>query len=346
MTSLKNIPKILEAIKGLKLKDKESVLDKVREFIFFDKNTYQERTKEHQRKDCPSCNSTSTVKFGFTNNGVQRHRCKDCKVLFCDSTGSAIFRIKLKEKWFEYIELMFDGNYHSVRIMGDILGINHKTAFEWRHKLLYAIEMKVKEFHGIVEIDDLHYSFSQKGRRGLSNPKKRGHQKGRKKRGDSSQSVKVLTLMDRKGTMLFNLVRIGRLTSLDIKRSVKNKLDNQTNVLTSDRHPSIHSFAKSIKIDHETFLAKNHARGKCFHVNTINEKAKNLKTLINIKMKGVATKYLQNYTNWFKLVETLKKVKLDYFDKSFDSSIAWFKYQNREINYQSFIRNYSTLTIQ
>ena len=130
------------------------------------------------------------------------------------------------------------------------------------------------KLHGIVELDDLHFGFSQKGRKNLKNGKKRG--KENKKRGDSSESVKVLATMDRKGNMLMNVLRIKRLQAIDIEKSVGRVLNPNTNILTSDKHPSIKSFAKKHGIRHETFVAKKHSRNKIYHVNTINERANRL----------------------------------------------------------------------
>ena len=151
---------------------------------------------------------TTLYKYGFTKSLEQRYQCKkeSCITIFCDSTGSAIYRLKLKDKWYEFIESMFDGGFYSTREMGRRINICHKTAFFWRHKVLFSISKKVTKLFGIVEVDDLHYSFSQKGRRDLVSPKKRGKQNN--KSGDNSESVKVLATADREGDMILEVVRM------------------------------------------------------------------------------------------------------------------------------------------
>ena len=150
--------------------------------------------------------------------------------------------------------------------------------------------------------------------------------------------------MDRVHSIKLDVSRIGRLKANDIKRTCMDKnIDLSSNILTSDKHPSIISFAKGIGIKHETFYAKNHCRAKVYHVNTINEKANRINNLINIRLKGVSTKYLQNYMNWFGMLELIKFTPMNYFNWSFTNSNAWFKWQEREIIYKDFLTDYSNI---
>ena len=179
----------------------------------------------------------------------------------------------------------------------------------------------------------------------MTSPKKRGKEKGIKKAGDNDLSVKVLATLDRVDTIKLDLLRIGRLKAQDIKRScVQDHLNLQSNILVSDKHPSIKSFAKDIGVNHETFYAKQHSRKKIYHVNTINEKAKRLRELINRQLNGVSTKYLQNYLNWFKMIELKKYRVMNYFDYTFRNINAWYNYHSREDIYMAFIANYSNLS--
>lgn len=338
------IKNIFTRLSQLPTEEKETLVEELKVQIFEDKNTYQSKTEEYRRDCCPKCGSHHFIKYGFNKSLEQRYQCKKetCKTIFSDSTGSVIYRLHLKSKWYEYIDTMFNGSFYSTREMGKKMRICHKTAFFWRHKILFSISKKVTKLFGIVEVDDLHYSFNQKGRQNLNSPKKRGRQNN--KQGDNSESVKILATTDREGDMILDVVRIGRLKASDVKKSIGGIINKETNILTSDKHPSLKSFAKAFKIQHETFLAKHHSRAKIYHVNTINEKAGRLKTLVNRSFKGVSTKYLHNYCNWFTLIESLKRNSIDFFDESFHSHTSWESFMKREINYQVFLTNYSTLT--
>lgn len=324
----------------LTTEDKEILKKKLEDLIYQDKNTFTEKQKEYKRTICPKCNSDKYVKNGLNSKDIQSYCCKNCGKYFCDTTGQAIHRLHLKDKWFQFIEIMFSGSFSSIRDVADDLGVDKNTIFNWRHKVLNAIKLQVESFNGIVELDDLHYNFSEKGQKNLQNPRERG--KSKKKAGDNDLSVKVLAVMDRVGTLKLDVVRVGRLKANDIKSTgIQNILNEQTNIITSDKHPSIKSFVKSTKIKHETFLAKHHSRAKLWHVNTINERANRLDTMINETLKGVSTKYLQNYANWFKLIELKKYIDIDFFDQSFKDITAWFNFHNTDKNYQKFLYHFS-----
>lgn len=333
---------MLDQIKGFALDVKIALKNELLKLIFSDTHDLSSQTHAHTNTSCPYCHSKRIIKNGFDLFLNQKYICKACKKYFNDTTGEAIHGIHDKNKWLKHIDLLFDGEFLTIRKMAKELNINHKTAFRWRHKILTALQMKVKKFDGIVELDDLHYNFSQKGRRGMKRVRRRGKDKGFKGPGDNELSVKVLATVDRKGTCQFDLVKIGRLSASDIERTgLGEVLDKEVNVLCSDKHPSIHAFSKKIHIEHETFTAKTHAKHKIFHVNTLNEKANRLNHIINHHFKGVATKYLHLYTNWFKLVELAKYRSVDFMERTFRSHVALFEYKNIELNYKSFLDNFS-----
>lgn len=337
------LKRLHSTISKLSLNDKETLKEVVQSIIFKEKNTYSTKIKEHRVDTCPYCQSKKFVKNGINKKGVQSYRCSgdSCKKFFSDSTGKSIYWIHRKDIWYEFVETMFDGQYHSIREMAKRFNISTRTAFDWRHKILKGLDLQIVDgFDGIVETDDVHYRFSQKGRRGLVKPKTRGV--SNTKRGDSNESVKVLMSSDRKNTMKFDLVRIGRITASDIKYSLGDLLNSDYNILTSDAHPSIKFFAKNSGLKHETFKAKKHTRG-IYHVNTVNSKAKEVKNIINGKMLGVATKYLQSYLNWYKIMQLVKKIDLEVFDSCFVNNTPWMKFKNREQNYQQFMREYSSM---
>jgi len=332
-----------KAITTLDLKEKEVVLETLKASIFSEKNTFSEKIKEHKRTSCPHCESKEFSKNGLSKKGIQTYICKAsmCAKFFSDSSGQSIHWIHRKNDWYHFIDLMFDGEYRSIRKMAEVMNMSTRTVFDWRHKILGGLDLAITEgFNGIVEIDDLLFIFSEKGRRGLDKTKKRGGKSS--KRGDSSESVKVLATSDRVNTMKFDFVRIGRLKAKDIENCLGDLLDNDLNILTSDKHPSIKSYAKKKGIKHESFLAKNHSRG-VYHVNTVNQKARELKNLMNDTLKGVSTKYLQNYLNWFKMIQLKSIIELDMFNSVFMKTNAWYDFHNREENYQTFIANFSDM---
>ena len=84
------------------------------------------------------------------------------------------------------------------------------------------------------------------------------------------------------------------------------KLDN-VGTLCTDTHRSYTAFTKSHNIDHQKFNVSKGQRvkNKVYHVQNVNNTAARLRTWMR-PFNGLATKYLQNYMNWFMILERIK----------------------------------------
>jgi transposase-like protein len=123
---------------------------------------------------CPHCQSTTAVRFGKydVKNGAktvqkQRYKCKECSRTFTDLTNTPLFRTRKIDKWLKFVDCMIEG--HSLRKSAKLIGdISFVTLFYWRHKLLAALQqIPVEPFHGIVEMDETNFLFSEKGKRDI-----------------------------------------------------------------------------------------------------------------------------------------------------------------------------------
>ena len=112
---------------------------------------------------CPHCKHTKYVKYGI-DKGSQRYKCKSCKRNFTEYTGTWLAGIQRKDKVDEYMDLMLQEK--SLDKIKDELSINKKTAFDWRHKILYSLEdIDKNNFTGITESDETFILFSEKGKK-------------------------------------------------------------------------------------------------------------------------------------------------------------------------------------
>jgi len=137
---------------------------------------------------------------------------------------------------------MVEGN--SLREIASKMDISLKTAFDWRHKILTTFEeLNKTKFNGIVEVDDVWILKNEKGRRGLIKPKKRG---GTSKRGDNKDLAKVLFSVDRSKNIDLTLACMGRIKKKDLDKILRSKVSADTNIICSDKHPSIKSFTKNM----------------------------------------------------------------------------------------------------
>jgi transposase-like protein len=127
-----------------------------------DKETgvFRSRSKAliNKQESCPHCGGKHYIRFG-TACGAQRFRCKDCGKTFNEYTGTWLEGIHKKELVEPYMSLMIE--HSSLDKIRKKLGINKKTAFDWRHKILSSYEQNTgDEFEGIVESDETFFGIA------------------------------------------------------------------------------------------------------------------------------------------------------------------------------------------
>ena len=291
---------------------------------------------------CPSCHDVRFVKDG-NHKGHPRFKCKSCGRSFNALTGTAYQGINNLEKFDKYKTIMFEDGIITLEKMAKRVGISMQTAFDWRHKILSTLKPEVVDFKGITEMDDVWFLYSQKGRKGLKYSRKRGRSSHR---GDNDFQVKMLVTADRTQTQDLSVVRIGRIKSSDINRKVGHRIGAEC-TLVSDKHGSIAAFAKQNDIKHVSFKASDHIADAEQHVQKVNNIASRLKDQTNHICRGVSTKYLQSYANWFQFMETYKKSEgiVEEVDKSLLANHkSWETFTNIELLYKQFIKEHSKRT--
>ena len=235
-----------------------------------DASTSKSDLQEKLPTICPRCSAKEVIANGRLSE-VQRFRCKNCGKNFSETTGKVWYNLKKKDKISKYVYCLLSG--YSIRKSAKEVGISVPTSFTWRHKFLSSFKMVSPDhFSGIVESDDLFFLHSEKGSKKLSRlPRKR-----------------------------------GRINKKDIARVLKEKVE-KAEVLCTDSHRSYTSFAKSLKLEHKKFNASKGQRvvEKIYHVQNVNSMDARLRIFMD-GFNGVATKYLQNYLNWFLVLEKVK----------------------------------------
>lgn len=297
--------------------------------------------KQYAVKGCPYCESTHYSKNG-KRGAMQRYICKSCEKIFTGKTGTFLHGIKDDKKFEQYFKLMFE-QYLPIKVMSEKIGISIQTAFDWRHKILSGLNIRAVEFNGITEIDDIWFLYSQKGRKGLKYSRNRG---GSRRQGDNNYQVKLLITADRQNEKDMSVLKIGRISKSDIQRKIGGKF-NESCTLVSDKHRSISAFAKSEGIRHKSFISSKHTAGKDYHVQTVNNMATRLKSVINHQLRGVSTKYLQNYSNWFGQMEEVKNQpeSIPNLKKNLlKRKNTWDTFTHIEKDYKKFIKTYSERT--
>lgn len=324
---------IKEIFTSMSAKERDTLLNELRT----NKDSASPIQYDNSVKNCPYCQSNLFVKNG-QRNSLQKYKCKSCYKVFTSLSGTSSYHIQKKEKFEKYKSLMLEG-YLPIKKMADNVGISIQTSFDWRHKILSGLKDSDNIFDGITEMDDIWFLYSQKGRKGLKYSRKRG---GSKRQGDNDFQTKLLITTDRKSNTDLSVARIGRLKKSDIERKVGGKFSANC-TLVSDKHRSIGAFAKAEGVKHISFKASEHTAGGEYHVQTINNMAARLKAVVNHTLRGVSTKYLQSYANWFALTEKENPSREleTALSKNTDS---WELYTNLEDIYRKFIENLSQRT--
>lgn len=289
-------------------------------------------SKETKAVTCPHCKS-DRIRANGKLKGVQRYVCNGCKKNFSETTGKFWFAIKKKDKLNRYLYCLLSG--YSIRKSAKETGISIQTSFDWRHKLLTSFSsVSVEEFEGIVESDDLFFAYSEKGNRNLDRkPKQRGEKAS--KAGISDEKVAVVATCDRSGNKDFKVAARGRISKKDLDTLLKGKLD-KVEVLCSDSHRSYGAFAKANNITHKKFNASKGQRTveKVYHVQNVNNMDMRLRKFMD-SFNGVATKYLQNYLNWFLVLEKIKNSTskmATVASIAFASNSVWYEYKQQIFN--------------
>lgn len=287
---------------------------------------------ESKAIDCPHCQSKS-IRGNGKLKGVQRYVCKSCSKNFSETTGKFWFALKKKDKVKKYLYCLLSG--YSIRKSAKETGIAIQTSFDWRHKLLTSFSVVTPDgFQGIVESDDLFFLHSEKGNKNIDRkPRKRGSKAS--KSGISNEQVAVIATCDRSGNKDFKVATQGRISKKDIEKVLEGKLD-KAEILCSDSHRSYTAFAKGIEVEHKKFNASKGQRKveKIYHVQNVNNMDKRLREFMQ-SFNGVATKYLQNYLNWFLVLEKIKnntKRMATVTAIALSSNTAWFEYKLEAFN--------------
>ena len=254
---------------------------------------------------CVHCGSDAIRGHG-TYKHYRRYLCVSCKKTFTDITKTCIAHLQKRDQFRQYIICMIHGM--SLRKAAKQTGVCLKTAFDWRHKILHALKMNPhQQLRGVTEADETFFRYSEKGSRKLSRPpRKRGGGKGP---GLDDELVCVLTAKDRSGSPpVIETVGRGPITSERIHEKLKGSFIDQNLLLCTDANNSYKKYCKEHNIKHKVLNLSKKQRvvEKHLHLQNVNATHSRLKGWMR-RFHGVASKYLQNYMNYFRTLEEFKK---------------------------------------
>lgn len=234
-------------------------------------------------RNCPHCQGTSLYLHGQVN-GLQRYRCQVCRRTFNALTGTALARLRKKDKWLGF---------------GGALGVHRNTALRWRHRFLSSLKAdRATTLQGITEADQTYILESRKGCRELNRPPRRRRGKA-SKAGLSGELVCVLVARDRTGQTLNWVTGAGQMSKAQLSSVLQPVLATDA-LLVSDGNRTYRYFAQDAGISHDAInvSAGIHVKG-AVHIQNVNAYHSRLKQWLH-RFHGLATHYL----GWFRCMDT------------------------------------------
>lgn len=267
----------------------------------------QVKDAPRKKRKCPYCESAG-VKGHGTSRGKARFMCKACSRSFTDLTGVPVSSVKMPDKMRLFAAQMAKGGA-PLRQSAQELGINLKTAFRWRHKVLQGYSLHPsRKLSGIAEADETFFRYSEKGDKSVSKRRK-AHKRGGKASqvGVSDEQVPVVVGCDRQGEMILGVAGRGRVSQKDIEQVLGNRIDDDATLCT-DSHRSFKAFAAAHDFKYKPINISKGRRvvKKIYHIQNVNNAHTRLKNWM-VRFDGVATKHLDSYMGWFGLMEEIKR---------------------------------------
>ncbi|MFN8436414.1 MAG: IS1595 family transposase [Cytophagales bacterium] len=282
---------------------------------------------------CPCCNETNFKKNGFYKNVLQKYKCLNTSKVFSYKTNTILSHIQDLSKLEQLMELMVEKNFPTLKVIQETLKISAQTAFDWRTKIITALYKEINLDNNIIEFDETNFRLSRKGRQGMSFSRKRGE----KLVGDNKYNVKVFMSYSRttKKLELFTS-HIGRTAFKDVENylGVKKGL-----VVYSDKHQAYKKYFNKSNVKHAVFKSENHVSltDRNIHNQTINYFCGSLANFLDIDLKGVSTKYIQGYLNWFMFIQNNKNEN-NLKDSILTNKVALDIFKQKEKEFQYFLK--------
>lgn len=224
---------------------------------------------------CPHCNGKA-VKCGKRKN-VQVLQCKDCGKKFTPFTGTILEKSRWHwDIWVKVLEMVL--NNYSISAMINVLtddygcvGINYKTVWLWRMKLIHALaSLPQPVLTGVVQVDETFIRESQKGSRELVSYLKKGEARTARYGRQPSQLgvmgpefANVVTAVDNRGYCVCKVVALGKLTKELFVDLFEPHLNNPA-FICSDANDVYENYCNLFDIPHyerpsnyQTILEKN-----------------------------------------------------------------------------------------
>lgn len=252
-------------------------------------STYTELVENYRLiRPCPRCGSDEYIKNGKTPAGHQRYICKKCDLEYSTLTGT-IFEHSKKDlcDWVNFVTMMC----HNVQVeaAADMCEISHKTAFEWRHRVLATVSdyQKRTMLKKRVWIDETYLEDSAL----LSQPD------WQPKRGLSKNKICIAVAIDVFKNPYAVICGHGKPSSKRIKDALQNHIE-EGSVIVHDKERAHNALIKAIAGVDESYKADTKDANYLEGMQMVNNLCSWLKYYLR-RFPGMKQENLQHYLDWF-----------------------------------------------
>lgn len=244
--------------------------------------------------NCPNCNSNHFIRFGKAQN-IQRYKCKTCHKTFKDTTDTPLHWLHKKHKVARYLEALSLGL--SVRKAANHAGISKNTSFRWRHKFLSSLAEKPK-------------ATVEKTATGIAIIRLPYSAKGRKKAPEKNSSPSNSLIIVGEETLSIHKLSTRRV-SYNASAYLNTYFPNSKQAIV----PGINTHQITQNTPSCTRI-KNRKTAQLFTDNVRKEVVEIQQWMK--RFRGVATKYLQQYWEWYLYLNKSNEIK-----NSFQTFQTW-----------------------
>lgn len=286
----------------------------------------------NSRPPCPYCGEKHVYAYGFNQINTPRYKCSHCKKSYSARTGTCFHYIHLRPVFDKYLVSMLSHGHRTLKDMCNEFGISLVTAFDWRHKILAALNCTPKQFNAFIELRNSSLYYCRKGIKSA---------KTRKKTNQISKTpVQLIISTDYSHNASIDIARIGKLRVTDIQARLNDRVSTN-HIIISHYHKTIWQFAKAQNLALTQF-SKKHNPHRLNDTESLGIDI-SLRKMVYHKARNVATKYLHHYSRW--VMQTLspdQKPDICSTIASLQTNTgAWVGYTNLEHTYMLFMQKHS-----
>lgn len=237
---------------------------------------------------CPSCGFPDCSRDGKTPAGRQRWRCPVCGEAFSALSGTVLeYGKKSLPTWERFVTCMC---YNApIDLIADVCGVTHKTAFEWRHRVLVTVDGYQDRLvlGGRIWIDELYLTDSDIVRSADFV----------QKRGLSKNKICIAVAIDESKNAVAVVCGRGKPSSKRIKDAMLPHIAPGSHIV-HDKEKAHNALVKAAKCTDEAYKAdvRDPTYLECMAM------ANNLCSWLRrylFRFPGMKKANLQSYLNWF-----------------------------------------------